>query len=163
MSEVRTGPDCKVYVNEGTYEAPELTEIDLVADASIDGSYTEGDSSARRAHVQTAEPLMLNLSTDLRVRKDITDAGYNLLRDAFLQKTTIDVFILDGAEDEDNTTGYRFDAKVFSFGEDQALGNVLFNTVNIKPCASDHNPQAVKVVDGTMEFQEIGEEVEEGS
>lgn len=153
--DTRLGILSKFYVNEGTYGAPVWTEIDLISDLAIAGAWDEGDSSARRAQVKTQEPTMLDLGINGRIRVDNTDDGYNLIRDAFLTKGTVDVLALNGKVDQNGSLGFRYDAKVFSLGEDQAMGNVIFNDLTIKPCASDNDPKSVRVTAGAPVFSDI--------
>jgi hypothetical protein len=101
---------------------------------------------------------MLDLTLTGRVRVDHTDNGYNAIRDAFLAKDTLDVLVLNGKSNQNGSLGYRYDAKVFALGEDQALANVIFNDLTIKPCASVNEPKAVKVVAGVPVFTDIAPE-----
>lgn len=158
MENTRLGLFSKFYTNDGTYAVPAWVEIDLISDLAVAGAYDEGDSSARRAQVKTQEPTLLDLGLTGRVRVDHTDAGYNNLRDAFIAKETLDVLVLNGKHTINGSLGYRFDAKVFAMGEDQALANVIFNDLSIKPCASVNDPKAVRVTGGIPVFTDIAPE-----
>lgn len=154
--DTRLGVFSKLYINEGTYGSPTWTEIDLIGNLAIAGTWDKGESSARRARVRTNEPTLLDLNLTGTIRVDHTDDGYNLVRDAFLDPNgVVDVLVLNGGNTRNGSLGYRFDAKVFSLGEDQALGNVLFNDLEIGPCASDNDPQAVEVTGGVPVYTEI--------
>lgn len=160
MSDVRLGIFSKLYLNQATYPSPdfETNEADLISDLSSNAAWDEGESSARRSQVKTFEPTMLALDLSGRLRVDHTDATYGILRDAFLQKTTLDLLVLNGAMTRNGSQGFRYDAKVFGFSEDQAMGNVLFNDITLKPCASDNDPKAVLVTAGAPVYSDIAEE-----
>lgn len=155
--DVRVGVFCKLYLNTGTYEAPVWEEVDLISDLSDNAAWERGDSSARRSRVRTMEPTMLGLELTGSVRTDYTDDRYNDLRDAFLTNATLDVLVLTGAIETNGSLGFRFDAKVFDFGSDQALANVIFNSFAIIPSASDHEPQAAISNGSAVTFSDIGQ------
>lgn len=157
-SSTRLGVFSHMYVNTGTYGTPTLSDVDLIGDLAVNADWDEGESSARRSQMKTQEPTMLGFDLDGRLRVDMTDTQYNILRDAFNNKTILDIVVLNGAKDHNNSIGYRVDCKVFGFGEDQALGNVLFNALKIKPCASDNKPKTVKVVAGVPVYTDLAAE-----
>lgn len=156
MSDVRIGPLCKFYYNSGVYVTPVWEEVDLISDLVNNSSWERGVSSVRRARVVTNEQLMLNLELTGRVRTDYTNEHYNTLRDAHIDTTTLDILVLNGDINKNGSMGFRFDAKVFDFGEDQALGNVIFNDLAVGPCASDNNPMAAISNGSAVTFSEIG-------
>lgn len=158
MSETRIGVDCKLYVNavaSGDSPAADWEEIPLVADVQVDGTWVESESSARISILDTVEPTTLGLGMTGRVRKDATNAGYNRLRNAWLTREVLDIMELDGAIDKENSTGFRYPAKITAFSEDQSRNNVLYNDFTIKPCASDVAPQSVIVTSGIPVYTEI--------
>lgn len=156
MADVRVGIQCAAYYSTGTYGTPVWVLIDLIGDLTVGGAWNEGESTARRTAVQTNEPTTLALDSTGQIRRDHTDVPFGAMRDAFIRKTTIDFLILDGRKERNGSEGYRFDAKVFSFGQDQSRGNVLFNDFGIKPVASDNVPMYAKVVAGVLSYEEIG-------
>lgn len=159
--ETRLGILSRLYVNEGTYEAPEWTEIDLIGDLQVGGEWQKGESTARRTRVQTNEGTVLNLDTTGNVRVDSTDVGYNLLLSAWATEEKLDMLILNGPLDQNGAHGVRYDGKVFNMGEDQGRQNVLFRDFDFGPCASDNIPKLVNVVDGELVETDFG--AEEGS
>jgi hypothetical protein len=144
------------YVNDGTYGSPAWVEIDLISDLAVDAAWDEGESTARRTVVHTFEQTMLALDIPGKIRKDHSDAGYILIQNAFLSRAVIDILALDEDNDVNGATGFRFDGKVFTFSEDQAMGNVLFKDFTIKPCASVNVPKFATVVGGVPVFTDIG-------
>lgn len=155
----RKGITSKLYVNEGTYNSPNWTEIDLVGDLAVNPAWQEGDATVRRSRVQIAETTLLAIEVTGNVRCDTDDAGYQLLRDAWVSEGVLDVMALNGAEDEDDSDGVRFDAKIFNWSEDQARSNVNYRSFNLKPCPSTNIPKHVVVASGSPVFSDFGEEV----
>jgi hypothetical protein len=153
----RLGILSKTYVNTGTYGSPTWEEIDLIGDLAVNPSWNEGESTARRTRLQTFEPTTLALDVTGKVRVDETDTGFGLLEDSFLNNTVLDVMALNGSKDNEGAAGFRYDARVLNWSEDQALGNVLFKDFNLRPCASANVPKAVKVTAGVPVFSDIGE------
>jgi hypothetical protein len=156
--DIRIGVLCKMYLNTGTWETPVWEEVDLISDLADNAAWERGDSSARRSRVRTMEPTMLSLELTGRIRTDYTDDRYNDIRDAFGDNTVIDVMALTGDIGVNGSLGFRFDAKVFDFGSDQALGNVIFNDFAIIPCASDNPPQMAQSNGSAVTFSSLGTE-----
>lgn len=154
--ETRIGILSVLYVNDGTYAAPTWIEIDLVSDLAVNPTWNEGESTARRTAVQTFEETTLALELPGKIRVDRSDAGFLVFEQAFHNRGVLDIMALNGAKDQNLSSGYRFDGKLFGFSEDQAMGNVLFKDFTIKPCASVNIPKFVAVVGGVPTFIDFG-------
>jgi len=154
--ETRIGILSHLYANSGTYGSPSWLDIDLVSDLAVNPTYNEGESTARRTLVQTFEPTTLALELPGKIRVDRTDEAFLLLEQAFHNRLVLDLMALNGASDQNLSSGYRFDGRIFGFSEDQAMGNVLFKEFTIKPCASTNLPKFVAVVGGTPTFIDFG-------
>lgn len=159
MPGTRVGIIAGLYINTGTYEAPDWDEFDLVGDAAVNPNWEEGDATTRQSLVNQAEPTKMALEVTGRARVADDNAVFDEVEAAFIQRNPIDILALNGKIDSPGASGYRFDAKIFTWGEDQAMGNVLFKDFNMKPCASDNDPKFVKVApDGTTLLEtDIGE------
>jgi hypothetical protein len=153
------GITSELHINTGSYGSPTWDEADLIADASVNANWEEGDASTRRTRVKETEPTQMNLEITGRIRVDSTDAAYQAIKEAFIEGSSMDVLILNGPIDVNGSHGYRFDGKVFNMTEDQSLGSVIFREFTIKPCISVNVPQYVMVEGGTPAFTDIGEEV----
>lgn len=153
--ETRLGITSKLYINEGAYGAPDWTEIDLIGDLTVGGEWGKGESTVRRARVNTNEPTTLDLSLTGNIRVDKTDDGYNLILDAHALNTVLDCLVLNGPKDQDNAHGHRFDGKVFNLSEDQGRQAVLFRELEIAPCASDNNPKRAVVTGGVLVYSDF--------
>lgn len=157
MSDVRLGVKSKLYLNTGSYGTPAWEEANLISDLQVNASWDEGESSARISLVKTAEPTMLALDIAGKVRVDYAKDHFRLMHEAFIAADSLDVMVLDGAHTQNGSIGYRFDAKIFQWSEDQSLGAVLFKDFTMKPCATDTPAKAVAVAAGVPVFSEIGD------
>jgi hypothetical protein len=149
----KTGLKANLFYNTASYGSPTWAEITLVADCAVEGTRDEAGGSTRASSVKLFEPTQLALGISGKVRTDSTDTGFAALLANFLDPSTaIDVLVLDGTTTENGSLGYRFDAKVFSMGEDQALNSVLFRDFTIKPCISANPVKSVLVTSGAPVF-----------
>lgn len=135
----RLGITSTLWVNAGSFDSVAWLLIDLVSDLMLTSNWNEGESSVRRGRVQTFEQTNLYFELAGKVRKENTNAGYGVLRDAFATAGILDVLVLDGPRLATTTTGIRLpQARIFNFSEDQGLGAVVYKDFTIKPCADDN-------------------------
>lgn len=155
--ETRLGITSAMYINDGTYEAPEWLEVDLIGDLQVGGEWQKGESTARRTRVQTNEETVLSLDTTGNIRVDKTDTAYNRLLTAWANGELLDILVLNGKNNNPNAHGVRFDGKIFNMGEDQSRQNVLFRDFDFGPCASEHLPKVAHVNNAeTLVFEDFG-------
>lgn len=140
--------NAKLYRNTGTYGAPILSEVSLISDLSVTVAWDEASADARESRIKQFRKTLLGLDFTGRLKKKIGDANYEAIMDAMLSDATLDLFILDGDKDTVGVRGWRCDAQIFSASEDQALGNVLYEDIIIKPSLETNPPKAVKVAAG---------------
>lgn len=157
----RIGVLSGAYYNSAAYGAPTFAEIKCVGDLAVNPSYAEGDASTRDTRVMLTETTQAQVEVTGRVKVSADNAAYEALLAAFLNDTPLDFLFLNGKKNVADSHGYRFWGKVFTMGEDQALGNVLYRDITIKPCIPPDMaqiPQAARVSnDGaTITFSEIG-------
>lgn len=131
---------------------PTWGSIPLISDCNVNGSWDEGEASARLSRVKSSEPTMLGLEVTgkIRVKDALSLASYALLYEGHFKDILVDILALNGPVTEVGAEGYRFEAKVFNWGEDQSLGVVLFKDFSLKPCIpSDitHVPKKARVID----------------
>ena len=151
---VKYGFDGTVYFNSGTYGAPTWNLVSAIRDASVDATMSEVDASTRQGGGLTqSEPIMLSLGLTGKIRTDEADTtGYLAMESAFLGRTSLDILILDNPNTLSGARGYRFDAKCFKLGEDQALDNLLFREFELKPCVSLNAVKKAVVTAGSPVF-----------
>ena len=130
---MRLGVKSKLYVNTGTYDAPTWAEVNLISDLNVNGSWEEDDSSTRAARVKTAEQTLISLELTGKIRKEILNTPFLIMRAAFNNASTLDFLILDGSISITGSEGYRFVGSIFNWSEDQSLGKVIFKDFSVKP------------------------------
>jgi hypothetical protein len=133
------------YRSAGSYGSPTFTAIDIVADANVEPVWDEGAADSRESRVHAFMKTMLGLQVSFRLKKKPTNAAYEALMNALVGDTVIDFLVMDGDKDTVNNRGWRFDAQVYSGSEDQALANVLYEDMTIKPYPGDNPVKAVLV------------------
>ncbi len=98
-----------------------------------------GDDRAGRDHA--------GVRVDVRTFGPAPDAtGFVALRTAYLARAILDILVLDGPRTTNDSYGFRFDAKCFSMGEDQAIESILYQEFMLKPCISTAGNAAYSVV-----------------
>jgi hypothetical protein len=133
------------YRSAGIYGAPTFTAIDIVENVAVNPVWDEGAADSRESRVHQFVKTMLGLEVTFRLKKKPTNAAYIALMNALVGDTVIDFLVMDGAVDVVGNRGWRFDAQVFNGSEDQALANVLYQDMVIKPYPGDNPTKAVLV------------------
>lgn len=130
----------QLLLNGGTYGSPTWGEAEAVRDVMVNADMDEFDATTRAGGgVKQSEPTLLALEITGKIRSDEADTtGFAALETAFLTRASIDILVLDGSQTTVGSRGYRFDAKLFKFGEDEAVENVLFREFSLKPCISSN-------------------------
>jgi hypothetical protein len=131
---MRLGITSKLYFNSSTYDAPAWLELNLISDLNVTSNWDEDESSTRASRAKTLEPTIMALELSGKVRKEILNTPFLMMRAAFNTAGVLDVMVLDGAIGTTGSDGFRFVAKVFAFAEDQSLGKVIFKEFTLKPC-----------------------------
>ena len=124
------------HVNLATWDIPTWATLPLISDCNVNAPWDEGDASARLSRAKSAEPTMMGLEITGKIRVKGADvvASYFALYNAHFRDLIVDILALNGPLAEVGAEGYRFEAKVFNWGEDQSLGAVLYKDFSIKPC-----------------------------
>lgn len=153
------GFNAGLYVNTGPYASPTWLEVTVVGACNLDSSYNEAEAGTRESRVVLAETgrVVLGVSGQIRVQHD--NAAYEILRDAHVQDEPVDVMALNGKSNVNGSHGSRFWGKVFAFGEDQSLDNVIFKDFTIKPippAIEAQKAKAVMVTGGAPVYSDIG-------
>lgn len=146
------------HVNDDAYNSPDFNEVNLVADATLNTAWDEGASDARDSLVHQFQATMLGLDFSGRIRVEPDDEGYQVVRDAAIFTTVLDVLVLNGPIDENGVEGFRFYAQVFGWNEGQNLTEVIYKDFTLKPCPGDNPPMYVKIAGGVPTFHTIGSE-----
>jgi len=157
----RLGVLSKFYVNSGTETTPIWEELPVISDCNVGGDWDEGEASARLSRAKASEPTMMGVEVTGKVRVKGSEAylAYQLMREAWYKDKILSVLVLNGAFNEEGAEGFRFQAKVFGWSEDQSLGVVLYKDFSVKPCIPDfpvNAPKVAKVSLGVLTYSAFG-------
>lgn len=124
------GHDAAIYFNTGTPTIPVWTEIPCVRDVNLDLTSSEVDDTCRstdgwRSRIQGLKEWGANFD----MVHDNDDAGWELVRAAYFNKTKIEVLILDNDISIDGAEGVQGDIYVSDFSEAQPLDDIITNSV----------------------------------
>ena len=148
------GINSKLFYNSGNFATPTWLPLNNVRELTVTSTWDEGDASTRASPVKMAEPTQLNLEIGGQMQADAS-VGYLLLQTDYFTRALVDVMALDGGSTTNTVEGVRFEAKVFSWTEDQGPGNVNYRQFSVKPCASANPPKSVIVSSGAPVFTSI--------
>ena len=124
----------KIYRNSSAFDTPDWNENRRVADATYTETPDEGNADDRGSRVHQFEPTQYTIECSGKIRVDPDDAEYVAFRDAAAQDLGLDLLILNGANTTVGSEGCRGWFKLFSWGEEQAMANVLYRDFVLKPC-----------------------------
>lgn len=144
MGSIR-GIDCQVYVNTSVatdpYAAPVWSLWDCVRDTKLDLSTEEADNTCRASGgFSTSEPVLTNLEVSGNAIKDKADPSYIAIELAAVQKTKLDLLVLDGPKASADSDGWRIQAQITGWSENQAYKDIVTVDFTIKPTLSNHPP-----------------------
>ena len=122
-----------------------VEEFDGVSDVTLSDSMTEADASTRRlGGIKGYEPAMRDLGLEIpNYKRRDTDAAFGIIKTAYLARTPITVWVLDGPQNKTESTGIAMVCKVFSKNQEQPLDDIVNDTLTIKPCDSQYAPVAI--------------------
>lgn len=138
---IKMGFACKLFRNTGTYASPVWAEVKIVKDVQLNLEDEEADATTRAAGGwQEAEPSIRKGGLEFQMPWDPADTNLTAIRDAYLNRTSIDLAALDGPASGSNSQGLRALQKVFKFSRGEPLNGVATIDVSIKPCYEVTNP-----------------------
>jgi len=137
----RVGIDCKAYRNSATYATPTWGELVNVREVSTDLSVGEADVSSRGTGGWEAIETTLKRGTiDVEMMAVPGDAEFTALKDAFLNRTTLDMAFLDGPIATAGSQGFRAVMKVVGMSRGEPLEDGVSYTFSLKPAYSANPP-----------------------
>jgi len=122
----KTGRDCKLYYNTGTVATPVWTEIDEVADVSVDGLERSIAELKRRAKQFTKglAGLIGMITAGFTLQHGLKPAVFGALITLFFDGTPKEWLIANGDVTVDGTQGLRCPFILSSFPWNQPLEDV---------------------------------------
>ena len=122
--------DAKLYRNAGSYSAPSWTEIDFVKDLNVNTEQTEVDVTTRGgAGHRLTKAGIRDTTIEFEIDFDTADASFTSLRDAYLNRTDIELLALNGSSATSGNQGVRGNFQVTNFSRNEPLDGHL--TVNV--------------------------------
>lgn len=138
----KTGHQCKLYYNTGTYGAPVWAELPLTRDLTLQTSKDEADASTRggggwKEYLQGLK----DITIEFEMLYDPSDTAFAAMQSAYLNNTTVEVWALDGDSSTNGNQGPRFTAMVSGFETSQPLSDAVVTSVTLRPTPNaDANP-----------------------
>lgn len=138
---VKLGLDAKLYRNTATFAAPTWNEIKNVKDVTLNLEAGEADVTTRgnngwRATVATLK----DGSIEFEMVWDSADDDFGSIRDAFLNKTALDLAVMDGDIATAGSQGLRASCMITNFSRNEALEEAITVSVTAKPTYSANPP-----------------------
>ena len=115
------------------YGTPTWTAVDHVRDVSAATPWDLAPADIRATRVKMYHPTQQDFAFSAVVRCDDANAGYQALLAASQEGTALDLMILDGSIAVEGSQGVRSFFHVSATGQDQAIGNVLHTSFDLKP------------------------------
>lgn len=138
------GVECKVYFNTATYGTPTWVEWSCARDTTLSIDYEEVDASCRGGGGYRQSAIALtSIEVSGNAIKDKADTTFVAIEAAARAKTVIDILVLDGPRLSASTDGYRMDAQIFNWTENQPFEDTVTIDFSIKPARSANAPTPV--------------------
>jgi hypothetical protein len=134
MGKPKTGFDCKLFRNSGTYASPTWVEIKEVADIRVPIEWGSAEVKTRSSKFKAFLKTMLEVGAEVDYLYKADATNWEFLRDAALSPDDeTDFWLADGAAATPGTEGLRFHAQIFGMPSPQELENVTMTQFNLKP------------------------------
>ena len=132
---MRFGFECVISRNTGAnWATPTWNPLELVQDATLNLDADEADVTVRGSSGWAqAEPTTRKAELTFQIMHDNANSDFTMLRDAFLNRTAMDMAVLDGAANASGAQGLRAMWKVFRFSRSEALRDAVVYEVTMKP------------------------------
>jgi hypothetical protein len=132
---MKFGFECVISRNTGAnWATPTWNPLELVQDATLSLDADEADVTVRGSSGWAqAEPTTRKAELTFQIMHDNANSDFTTLRDAFLNRTAMDMAVLDGAANAPGAQGLRAMWKVFRFSRSEALRDAVVYEVTMKP------------------------------
>lgn len=143
---VKLGLDAKLFRNTAVYATPTWNEITNIRDLTLNLEAGEADVTTRgnngwRATVATLK----DGSLEFEMVWDSEDSDFTAIRDAFLNKSAIELAVMDGDVATSGSQGLRASFMVTSFSRNEPLEEAITVSVTLKPTYSANPPDWMTV------------------
>lgn len=126
--------NAKLYYNAGTYGTPTWTLISNVRDLTLNVNKTAVDVSTRGGGgwVESVDGLK-DASIEFGMVWDTSDAAFTAIKTGFLNNTSVELYVLDGAYNTTGSQGLRATCMIEAFSREENLGDALQVQVTARP------------------------------
>ena len=136
----RLGGECKLYRNSGTYGSPTWNEITEIEDLSLPMTKGAGEFKTRGSKWLKKKGGKIEAGIEWKHYYDPGDDDFPVLRDAFLNGTTVDLACVDGPIATTGTAGLRAVMEVLEFPIDEPLEDGASVAIKVAPTIDDNEP-----------------------
>ncbi len=126
-----------VYRNTNTYISPTWAPQSSVKDVNFGQPWDMGDASTRATRAKLSAKTQVDLAISVVMKADNLATDYQAFITAAMSPTsTLDLLILDGLITAEAAHGVRCQFLVSQSGQSQAIGDVIYDTFDLKPAYS---------------------------
>ena len=141
----RLGFQAITYRNKASYASPDWGNVRRIRDNVLSIAIGEWDASNRGGGgFEEFLPTLIGSGAEFSLLQGTSAADladFNAFRDAALNRTPIEMLILDGTISVSGVQGLRVTMAVFSFTRNEALRDGIAYDVSVKPTPADNPPQ----------------------
>ncbi len=135
------GFDAKLYFDASGVGASDWSELSNCKDLTLNLTSDEADASTRangewKATLQGRK----DASIEFEMVWNKNDAGFTAIKNAYINRATIGIAVMDGDIDTVGSEGLQANCQVMSFTRNEPLGEALTVNVTIKPTYSSTAP-----------------------
>lgn len=135
----KIGLEAELHENTASWATPTFAEMDNVQEITTTIDAAEAEFKHRNLTWAEYERGILQAGVDITVLYDGSDADFQTLRDAFLNKTDLELFVADGDPTVSGTQGLRAEFRVMSMERSEPLEEGLGVTFNVRPAKAATN------------------------
>lgn len=133
---MQTKRSFEASIKWATDQNGDFQDLAIERDVTLVEEWDEADSTSRGdGGNKTAEPTLVGRSIEFDIIYDPDSEGYQAIRDAAHNRTSLALQIVDDAGE-----GLQADFKFFNFTRNEGLTDVMTCSVVAKPCRSETNP-----------------------
>lgn len=141
---LRLGLEAVLYRNSGTYGSPALVKVDNCKDVTLNMEKNKADVTTRGNNGWRANVGVLkDASVDFAMVWNTSDTNFQAVRDAFLNNTPVEFFVMSADVDEADSEGLRATFSIDKFTKNEPLEDSQSVDVSMSPTFSDHAPEWV--------------------
>lgn len=141
------GRNAKFYLNTGSDVSPTWGEVPQFSDLTRGAAWDTTEANSRESAGKMSVKTLVDLSVNGKLKFVRGDSAIATIMDAlFSPDAIIDIMVLNGPSNQAGNYGSRFQCQVTDGGEDQGLGNAIYEDLKFMPTPSTLPPYSVKVV-----------------